>query len=201
MHSELKVTEGGRKGAIRTLSMGQQTARIFRDEHPENPREDLAGFGTMACFHRRYTLGDKAHGIKAEDYRGWDEMEQAILRRNPGALILPLYLYDHSGITMRTVPFSCPWDSGQVGFIFATREKVLRTWGAKRMTERIRNLALEALRSEVEEYDAYLTGDVYGYIVEDQDGEELDSCWGFIGLQVAEDSAASSLRFQHQIAA
>jgi len=201
MNSELKVTEGGRKGALRTLSMGQQTAYIFRDEHPENPREAFDGFGTMACFHRRYALGDKGHGFKAEDYRGWEEMEQAILRQNPGALILPLYLYDHSGITMRTVPFSCPWDSGQVGFIFATREKVLRTWGAKRMTERIRNLALEALRSEVEEYDAYLTGDVYGYIVEDQDGEELDSCWGFIGLQVAEDSAASSLRFQHQVAA
>ncbi|HQL49052.1 MAG TPA: hypothetical protein PLC09_10310, partial [Holophaga sp.] len=96
---------------------------------------------------------------------------------------------------------SCPWDSGQVGFIFATREKVLRAWGAKRMNERIRGLALKALRSEVEEYDAYLTGDVYGYTVEDQDGEELDSCWGFVGLQVAEDSAMSSLRFQHQVAA
>ena len=30
-------------------------------------------------------------------------------------LMLPLYLYDHSGITMNTTGFSCPWDSGQVG--------------------------------------------------------------------------------------
>lgn len=32
-------------------------------------------------------------------------------------LMLPLYLYDHSGITMNTTGFSCPWDSGQVGWI------------------------------------------------------------------------------------
>lgn len=37
--------------------------------------------------------------------------------------MLPLFLYDHSGITMSTGPFHCPWDSGQVGFIYMTYEK------------------------------------------------------------------------------
>ena len=30
-------------------------------------------------------------------------------------VILPLYLHDHSGLTMNTSGFHCPWDSGQVG--------------------------------------------------------------------------------------
>ena len=44
-------------------------------------------------------------------------------------LMLPLYLYDHSGITMNTTGFSCPWDSGQVGWIYASKEDALREFG------------------------------------------------------------------------
>lgn len=39
----------------------------------------------------------------------------------------------------------------------------------------------EILRGEVEIYDQYLRGEVYGFIVEDDDGEHIDSCWGFYG--------------------
>ena len=40
------------------------------------------------------------------------------------------------------------------------------------------------MQGEVEEYDMYLTGEVYGVITEeynskDEDWEEKDSCWGF----------------------
>jgi hypothetical protein len=37
------------------------------------------------------------------------------------------------------------------------------------------------MRSEVETYDQYLTGHVFGYIVENGEGEQLDSCWGYFG--------------------
>lgn len=40
------------------------------------------------------------------------------------------------------------------------------------------------MQGEVEEYDMYLTGEVYGviteeYNAEDDDWEEKDNCWGF----------------------
>lgn len=35
-------------------------------------------------------------------------------------VMLPLYLYDHGGITINTTGFHCPWDSGQVGWIHTT---------------------------------------------------------------------------------
>ncbi len=44
-------------------------------------------------------------------------------------VILPLYLYDHGGITMRTNPFSCPWDSGQVGWIYAPKKTFIDETG------------------------------------------------------------------------
>ena len=89
--------------------------------------------------------------------------------------ILPLYLYDHSGITMSTGSFSCPWDSGQVGWIYISIEKAASE-GWKTPEQ-----AYKAMQAEVEEYDHYLTGQCYGYVVEDTDGEGIDSCWGFLG--------------------
>ena len=41
-------------------------------------------------------------------------------------------------------------------------------------------MARRLLRAELEELDAVLQGEVYGYAVEDADGETVDSCWGFI---------------------
>jgi hypothetical protein len=92
-------------------------------------------------------------------------------------IILPLYLYDHSGITISTGRFSCPWDSGQVGFIYCTMEKARTEWNGT--DEEIRKQAEDYLKLEVETYDNFLTGTVAGFIAEDPDGEEIDSCWGF----------------------
>lgn len=151
---------------------------IWNDNDAESPR-DWENLGTMVCFHGRYTLGDK-HDYRSADYSGWDEMEAAIMRDHPGAVILPLFLYDHSGITMNTTGFSCPWDSGQVGFIFASREAIREAYGVKLVTKKIRARATESLRGEVETYDQYLTGEVYGFTMDYGNGE-TDSCGGFYG--------------------
>ena len=163
--------------------------RIKRDEYPENPREECCNLGTMACFHKRYVLGDKHHGLRSEDFAGWDEMEEHIRKELDAAVVLPLYLYDHGGITMNTTGFSCPWDSGQVGFIFITKKQAREGYGKKRLSKKLLGRIADYLKSEVETYDDYLTGNVYGYVVESRpaDADEDagwdggDSCWGFYG--------------------
>lgn len=35
------------------------TLFVVEDNMAENPREDNDNFGTMICFHSRYSLGDK----------------------------------------------------------------------------------------------------------------------------------------------
>ena len=157
------------------------TITIEQDSNPESPRS-WDNVGTMIAFHGRYTLGDEGHGFRHEDYRGWDEMEAAIVKQyGKGCVILPLYLYDHSGITMNTTGFHCKWDSGQVGFIVASAAKLRENYMVKRLTPKHRERATALLRGEVEVFDQYLTGDVYGFVVKDDDGEVTDSCWGFYG--------------------
>lgn len=133
------------------------------DESPSNPRE-WDNVGKMVCFHGRYRLGDK-HEYRHEDYNGWQEMKKAIVKEEDVVAIFPLYLYDHSGITISTSPFSCRWDSGQVGWIYATRKDVREAYGVKKVTKQIVEKVEQCLQSEVKTYDGYISGEVYEYRV------------------------------------
>ena len=156
---------------IRTESYHDYTISIYRDEYPESPRE-WDNLGTMYFFHRRYVLGDK-HNLSMEEVHR--------LANDPQNESLPVYMYDHSGYTIATTPFSCPWDSGQLGHIVVTDVEMRKEFGVKRLTKELRAKALKQLQQEVETYDEYLRGEVYGYVAEDEGGNHLDSCWGYYG--------------------
>jgi len=175
--------------SVEEKRIGKYKIEVIQDESPSSPRED-DNLGTMVCFHNRYDLGDK-HNYNSNDYDGWDEMEKDIIKRENVGVILPLYLYDHSGITMNTTGFSCNWDSGRVGFIFISKEKMLKEYGGKIVTQTLKDKVEGYLKSEIEIYDQYLTGDVYGYRVSEvttcseghEHETEIDSCWGYYGQE------------------
>jgi hypothetical protein len=149
--------------------VGKYTVKVVQDIDPIDPRKDWEPLGTMVCIHRRYNLGDVKNA-------GMEDIREITKRKD--IFWLPLYLYDHSGITMSTGPFACPWDSGQVGIIYIEKEKFRKEWNCKRVNKK---KVYDLLRAEVEIYDNYLTGAVYGFIVEDETGDSVDSCWGFFG--------------------
>ena len=157
--------------------IGKYTVKVVRDEVPNSPRED-DNLGKMVCFHKRYNLGDK-HNYNFHNDDSLDEMSSDIIREENVSVILPLYLYDHSGITMNTTGFSCRWDSGQVGFIFVSKNDVRKEYGVKRISKKLREKVTKLLIGEVETYDKYLTGDVYGYEVTDENDNLIESCWGY----------------------
>lgn len=163
---------------------------IDYDNYAENPRS-WDNLGTMVCFHNRYDLGDK-HYYSQEDYNSWEELESAIIGSENVHTILPLYLYDHSGITMNTSGFSCRWDSGQVGFIFITIDKVISE-GFDNSKDLFK--VQDYLIGEVETYDKYLTGEVYCYRIKDSNGEILDSCSGYYDKDECEAEAKSLLEY------
>ena len=43
----------------------------------------------------------------------------------------------------------------------------------------------------IEQYEQWCRGEVYGYVIEDSDGEEIESCWGYYGDDVAIDEGKS----------
>lgn len=156
----------------KTIEYKNYTIEIHQDLEPESPRE-WDNMGKMICFHKRHCLGDD-HNLTLKEAKR--------LEKSKDIIALPLYLYDHSGLTIRTTPFSCPWDSGQVGFIYITKEDIKKEYRWKRLTkDRIKEIKERVLKVEVEVYDKYLTGEVYGYIIRNHVGTNVDSCLGFFG--------------------
>lgn len=156
--------------------------RVFHDECELNPRKDIEGWlGTMVCAHRRYDLGDEqAHNL--DNYRSWAAwLVGEVGKPGDDIIALPLYLLDHGGITMNTTGFNDPWDSGQVGWIYAPVEKIKQVFAVEEIDDELRQKVLDILKSEVEIYDMYLRGEVYGFTIEGPNGETIESMSGFYG--------------------
>jgi hypothetical protein len=170
---------------IESFKVNQLTVEIHQDSDPMDPRE-WDNVGKMVCWHRRHLLGDEQPKCSPSEYlfqlmreREFDKYrkylpdEEVVGEENIRKYIekhfyvLPLYLHDHSGITMSTSRLSCPWDSGQVGFIYAPME-----------CDEYPDME-KGLVGEVEIYDKYLQGDFYVYDIKDEHGNVLDSCGGY----------------------
>lgn len=182
--------------AVDIKRIGKYEIEIIPDSDPESPRE-WDNLGTMICQHRRYYLGDK-HNYDLSDCGSWFDVQK---RLDYPPIILSLYLYDHGGITMSTKPFGCQWDSGQVGFIFSTKETLIKEYG--RADEEIIKKAKAILEAEVEVYDQYLRGEVYGYRIYEvstcdhghEHREEIESSWGYYGEDICLKEAESVVSY------
>lgn len=174
--------------------------RIAFDDDPQNPRTEWDNLGNMAYKSSRYILGDEEHAITGDvnewlaSMVDWDEdlmydymdkhdmsqqemMDHLLNKFSEQYIWLPTYAYIHGGVTMSTGAFSCAWDSSQVGIIFVSKEVVRSEYGWKRITEARADKIREYLNGEVETFNEYCTGQVFGFVIDDYE----HSCWGFYG--------------------
>ena len=158
--------------------------RFFRVEHAELT-EDLDELIKTSAFqivhwHPRYLLGGP--GVPDPDAIDLEEIEA--WNGKP----FPLYMLDHSGISLSLSPFADRWDSGQVGYIFMKASNFVDERGENR-------IVLEAeQRKHAEAFIEYincaLVGEIYGYDIVRKHActhcgssteEWDDGCGGFIG--------------------
>ena len=183
-------------------------------ESPISRDFDDGILGEFVCWHNSYKLGHdhnfdspidfflnlaykidsyRTDNIENAYYEGFIDECQAmkslrkVIDKDDNLIMLPLYLYDHSGLAIGTTPFHCPWDSGQVGYVYATKERC----DYLGVDFNIDNVE-KNLDNEVKLYNTYLSGDVYGFEIVEYDeeyGDEydtVDSCWGFYGTDMKE---------------
>ena len=171
------------------------TIKIIADEDAENPFKSWDGEPDIIGWHRRYDFN-----TRKED-KGKEPSEFLREAKEQGYIVKPLYMYDHSGIGFSTgnssYPFNCPWDSGQYGFIFWTKEKIEQGQGkvfAKRLTAKKRTMLEGQLDNAVSLLNDYVSGNVWGFVVEDKEGNDIDSCWGFYGDYEQENGCLNEAR-------
>ena len=165
--------------------------KIHQDEDPEDPRE-WGNLGKMVCSHKRYSLPNELN-FDFDSCESWAEAEKELVEVYDAVIVLPLYMYDHSGLRIKVGSFNgllpdwhAYFDSGQIGFIVCRASDILKEYCIE--PEELRNNresyienAKSILLREVENYDYYVAGFVYGFIVENPDGEHVGSCCGFYG--------------------
>ena len=212
----------GDKFAITTTDGRKLRLVIERDQFPEDPRS-WDNLGTMLCCHRDYQLGDCNSNRETEEQlaeicreygKSDEEIDEMTFAEEVRFILdqdnvcgLPLWIYDHSGISMSTRR-QCSWDSSFVGLIFVEKDFYLAQMCLKD-EENWKAKAKKTLESEVEIYNDFLEGNVYQWALYeptvvirqsmdgkelsreiDEKGEMVDSMGGFYNSLTFEDADA-----------
>jgi hypothetical protein len=179
---------------IKSATHDNLQAEIHYDESPSRPDDTCC---TITYNSRsRYVLGNSP----ADEHE-----DEGIARkvRDGDYIGMPVFAYVHSGVALQaayTNPFHCQWDSGRSGWAYMTKAEVRSHYGVRRITKAVKEKALSLLRSCVEEYSAYLNGEVYGFIIRDTNtGEAVDSCWGYYGIDSVKSEAMLALKQMESI--
>lgn len=149
---------------------------IEQDDFPTDPRT-WDNVGTMLCCNRNYQLGDCNDNNSTEEQlyelcRKYGKTDEEIDEMNFAEEVyfildqenicgLPLYITDHSGLSMQTYRFDA-WDSSFVGLIYVEKDFFFAMtclkddcdWKAE---------AKKYLEREVEIYSQFLAGEVFAY--------------------------------------
>lgn len=154
------------------------TCSVYPDSYAESPRR-WGTIGKIIVKGNRYLksettpIDDEGNSLlewrtKDEDYRTLKKLYKHVF---------PLYCLDHSTIAFSTGFIDSPWghwDCGQIGWIVVENDNALIT------TEKQAKAIIE---SELDALSNWMNGFVYGFIVTDPDGNELDACWGYYSIE------------------
>ena len=125
--------------------------------------------------------------FNSEEFKDlWDQMVEDsdfndlydLVENSNKIVIAPVYAYEHGGMTISLAPFSCPWDSGQIGWAYTFIDDYADCPG-----EEIEKYMDELVKA----YDMYLKGEVFAVITLQKkkcnccghtEYNEEDSCYG-----------------------
>jgi len=160
---------------------------IQYDEDCESPRE-WSNLGYFITVDSRYNSPDKNKELEdiiketgeeatsqenhmemiKTDYE-WENSENKVIA------IYPISKYEHSGISY-SLGTAHGFDYSNNGFYIITTETQKEMGTKKKDFERV-------IQSELDLYNKWCNGEVYGYTLYDDKGGIEDSCWGFYDLE------------------
>lgn len=173
---------------VKEIKVGNETLKIKQDYNPESPRE-WDNLSQMIFTGNYRHVGDKHEVPFDSGYESRqdfiDEGERDLKKIIKDVVVCKaVHLYSHSGEAISTSysgQFACRWDSGTIGFMIVTKADIRENWGIKRVTQKYIDKAEEIADAEFKTLAHYVSGEVYGFTIEDEDENETDSCWGFYG--------------------
>jgi len=171
-----------KEDVVFTYSKEGFTGVIHRDLDGHSPREEYDHLGRLLLF--------KNGPIELAGFETTGNMQgdlKLMKEKYAAEIILPVYIYNHSGTAISTVPFACKCDSCQAGWIIACATDILKEYEVAGIDDALRKTVAAALKAEVEVYGDYLNGEVYEYSIYQGAGTNMPvgSCGGYYGFEVA----------------
>ena len=152
--------------------------KIEYDEYTDSPR-NWDNLGTICVSRACRYVDNEATALSDSDVLEWCNAEKdKKALENRGYIVLPLSVYDHSGVSIYIGGKCDPWDSSQIGWYIVSREDVRKEYGVKRISHKLLEKVKNILDNEVRTFNHYINGEVYTFTLKHND-EEVDSCGGF----------------------
>ncbi len=152
---------------------------LVQDDNPQSPDENEDNGLFLVNYHRDFDVRRDNIIVKQNvaDYYGGEKIPQEDKYH-----IFNLSMLSHSGVWLSlNSSFTGDgggWDTSHVGLVLVAKKE----WHK-------RDKACKAAESLVNEWNAFLSGDVYGCVVEyyDENKKQInqESCWGYIGFEEA----------------
>lgn len=176
-----------------TGKLGDYTVNFILDEYPSNPWDEWDHASSLA-IHGRGDYVNAEYGDLAEDVllaiqRGYSEAAIARWLRLQGAthihaLNRSTYNGDISIVTRDMSTEFGQWCGNVdlfVGDCTPKAEGLAFLAPSAARSEQIEG-SDALVKGEAGDYIAWASGDSFGYVVEDENGVELESVWGYLGL-------------------
>lgn len=174
--------------AIFRLKNGGYVGVVY-DTYPESPRE-WSTLGTMNISGSWGSIEEEEFDYEEvmENYgltigkSAREDIEKLMAKaREHNNIILPVSVYDHS---MQHFYVGFPtqrWDNYITGFIWAKEEDIKENFMVDEVTDKELDHTETILKGEIETFNQYANGEVYGFRTYDDEGNDDDSCYGFYG--------------------
>ncbi len=164
------------------------TCKVVYDPDPQSP-DDWDTLGTIYANSRNYNPQNHHMDeiVETDDKGGWHV--------NKDYLYVKIYAYIHSGIALscsRSGQFADQFDSTLFGLMAVHKDKVAEEFGDITNADNYEKV-MKCLEGEVECWDMYYQGQVFGYEVLDEEDDVVDSCWGYYGYEGADEAMAEGI--------
>jgi len=174
------------KTYTKTIEKTGNRLEITHDESPDSPRE-WSNLGYFIAIDSNYQSPDenetlyeiiKETGQLAESQEKHIEEIKKQYEEETDEKVLAIYpvvKYEHSGVNY-SLGTKHGFDYSNNGFYIITDKTQKETGTEEKDWEKV-------IEIELELYNKWANGEVYGFILFDENGEDLDSCGGFYNIE------------------
>jgi len=178
--------------AYETIEKDGFVGSIYPDECAENPFENWDGQGK---FYHWKDYG-REELLKYCELLGFDpDTRERIGKQHKFAVEIDKY--EHSGISysVKNEGMNCRWDTSSTWAVWfpdkCALDEIMRFKTLKAQKKRAVELAREACTL----FNQWANGDVYYYNITDADGEIVESCGGFYGMDAVKEEVNSQIDY------